>query len=215
MINYIIKYFLALVFLCILFSCQEKRKETLKINEKVEVVQNSKYLSQIQLSSFVTQVKSQELVNSIFELPFKNLQFNKVIAYDFDGDEEKYPTVIDKKTKLFNPVVLRQKELNSLQIENVISFLTNNKTYGEGTAACFVPHLALVFYQNDKCVYEVDVCLDCNYLQATTEIPATLSKKMKLEDGYDYYLNGFSKTGKMEIIDLCKELGLDYANYKL
>ena len=214
MINNKFKNVLALVFLFILFSCQENKNENLKIKEKFEVVHNSKYLSQDQLLNFVDQVKSKKLPNGLYELPFKNLQFNKVIAYDFDGDEEKYSTVIDKKTNLYNPIVLRQKALNKLQIENLISFLTNNKTYGEGTAACFVPHLALIFYQNDTCVYEVDICLDCNYLQATTEIPASYTKTMKLEDGSEIDLKGFTKTGKMEIINLCKELELDYANYK-
>lgn len=204
----IVRSFLCILFINILFCCSDGKHQ-----EKIHI-QNSKYLSQIQLSSFVNQTKSYELAQKQFEVPFKNLQFNKVIAYDFDGDEEKYPTVIDEKTKLFNPVVLRQKELNSLQIENVISFLTNNKTYGEGTAACFIPHFAILFYQDNTLVYEVDICLDCNYLQATTKIPAAYTKKMELEDGIFIDLIGFSNKGKVEIINLCKELGLDYANYK-
>lgn len=204
----IVRSFLCVLFINILSCCSDGKHQ-----EKTHV-QNQKYLSQDQLSNFVNQLKSEELGNRLYELPFKNLQFNKVVAYDFDGDEEKYPTVIDEKTKVFNPVVLKQKELNNLQIENIISFLTDSKTYGDGTAACFVPHLALVFYKNDKYVYEVDICLDCNYLKATTEISAAKTKKIKLDDGSDYYLIGFSKTGKMEIINLCKELELDYANYK-
>ena len=181
---------------------------------KDKVVQNSKYLSQTLLSNYIKEAKSLESANIFFEEPFKDLKFNKVIAYDFDGDEEKYATVFDNKTRIFNPVVLHQKELNKEQIENLISFLIDSKTYGEGIAACFVPHLGIVFYHDNQFVFEVDVCLDCNYLESTIEIPARKTKKIKLEDGSDLYLIGFSKIGKQKIIGLCKELNLDYRNYQ-
>lgn len=200
------------VFFCIWYvSCNEKQN-TIETNQKQ--IQSTKYLNENQLITFLEKTKGHSLNTERYIDPFKNIPFNKVIAYDFDGKQEKYTTIIDNKTKRFNPIVLRQKELNKEQIENVVSFLTDSKTYGEGTAACFIPHLAIVFYQDNKMVFEVDICLDCNYLQSTSEIPAAHTKKMKLEDGSEIDLIGFSKKGKLKIINICKELNLNYANYK-
>ena len=207
------------LFAILLLSCSKMDKSKVTQNtaeplNEATVVENAKYLNQNQLSDFVNQVKPIPIDFDHLKEPFGILKFNKVIAYDFDGDEEQYPSVINTKNKSFNPVVLRQMELNKEQIENLISLLTDSKTYGEGISACFRPHLGIVFYQDSELVYEVDVCLDCNYLNSTTEIPASKAKKTKLEDGSDFDLIGFSKTGKMNIIDFCKPLGLDYANYK-
>lgn len=203
-------YILAGFFLFII-SCSSRNSEH---KEKTDKVQPSEFLSEKELSAFVKQTKTQVINTTDFKPPFNGLQFNKVIAYDFNGDEQKFPSVFDKKTEMFSPVVLRQKELNLKQIKNLVADLTDNKTYGEGTSACFLPHLGIVFYQDNRIVFEVDVCLDCNYLESTAEIPATMHKKMKLEDGSEIELKGFSTAGKNKIISLCKDLGLDYGTYK-
>lgn len=186
-------------------SCAEKQKH----KEKQHALSSgSTYLSQTQLTVFVSHTKPVHIAGNHFTAPFNALQFNKVIAYAFEGDEEIYPCVINNQTNRFNPVVVRQKELTKEQLENLVSFLTDSTTYGEGTAACFRPHLAVVFYQDNRMVYEVDVCLDCNYLQSTTPIPAAYTKKMKLENGAEIDLIGFSKKGIEKISKLMKETGL-------
>ena len=167
------------------------------------------YLSQAQLTEYVLQSKTIE-ITSAYTYPFDTLQFDKVIAYDFDGSEQPYPSVINQRNGKFVPVISRQQELKAEQIDFLIDFLTDNSTYGEPTAACFYPHLGIVFYQGNERKYVVDICLDCNYLRSTTEIPATQHKKMKFDDGTSYGLQGFSGKGKEKIIQLSKRLGLAY-----
>ena len=209
----ILSFLLLLVF--VFFSCHSSDKNKNsgeKDNVKVvsPQIKNSNYLEEQLLSDFIRQVKPCAINTDVLPKPFSGLQFNKVIAYYFDGDEERNPRIIDAKTKSFCPVVIKQKELSESQIKKLITFISESKTYGEGTAACFMPHLAFVFYQDAQDVFEMDICLDCNYLIASAEIPATKAKKMKVENGLEIELNGFSKPGKEKIRQLNQELGFEY-----
>ncbi|WP_152616714.1 hypothetical protein [Flavihumibacter solisilvae] len=130
-------------------------------------------------------------------VPFSKLDYDKLIAYDFAGSANTYPSVIDQKGN-FVPVVMGQQYLSQEQADKILSALTNNSTYGEVTAACFEPHFALVLYKDNKKVTQINVCLDCNYLIAEIEIPAET--------------HGFTESGRKAIIDLCKELNFRYGS---
>ena len=75
--------------------------------------------------------------------------------------------------------------------------------------------MGIVFYENEQRKFVVDICLDCNYLIATIEIPATQFKKVFYDDGGSYGLRGFSEIGKEKIVELGKQLNLDYGNIEL
>lgn len=145
--------------------------------------------------------------------PFDKLDYNKIIAYDFEGEEEAYPNVIDERKGKFVPVILRQQFLTQKQADNILSTLTKSSAYGETTAACFQPHFALVFFKDDKKVNQISVCLDCNYLESEIAIPAQTYKKVNKGTKEEYALIGFSKTGRKAIIDLCTELKFTYGHY--
>lgn len=145
-------------------------------------------------------------------VPFDTLNYNKIIAYDFVGFEEPYPSVIDEKGK-FVPVVLAQKALSQEQADKILSALASNSTYGEVTAACFSPHFALVFFKNDILINQINVCLDCNYLLSGLNIPAQTHEKVKI--GKEKIPSvGFTKSGRMAIINLCRELSFYYGQLK-
>lgn len=196
------------IIILILYSCGTTKNEV--VERKEEITKGNKYLSQLELFNFLKNTKGIK-EKFPYSVPFDTLKFDKVIAYDFDGREENM-NVINYKTGRFTSVILRQKELNVKQINYLIDFLTNNKTYGGNTAACFEPHLGIVFYKEDKKVFEVDICLDCNYLISTVEIPATKQMKQH-KDGTSYELKGFSEMGKQNIIHLSKQLNLDYGKW--
>ncbi|WP_130735037.1 hypothetical protein [Flavobacterium sp. J27] len=209
-----------LLLLVLFFSCKQKENSTVldwqTVSKDTLVSEvSSKYLSESELQQFLINRPSFVITNTKYKAPFDSLKFNKVIAYDFDGMEEGDLHVVVDKGNYFSPVVLRQKELTLEQINLFINFITKPETYGEGTKSCFQPHLGVVFYQNEKAIFEIDICLDCNYLIATTEIPAMNHKKMILNDITEYSLIGFSKQGKRNIINFCKSLDLDYASYVL
>lgn len=217
----VLKIELLMFGIIVLFSCEMVNKEETVNVRQVEVTaeeksnptdlkkKKRKYLSIKELTEFVEKARSISL-KSKYRSPFDTLKFDKVIAYDFNGSEERHPSVIDHRNGNFAPVILRQVELKENQIDFLLDFITDNKTYGEVTAACFVPHLGFVFYEGEKRKFVIDVCLDCNYLISTVEIPATQHKKTKFEDGSSYGLRGFSEKGKQNIIELSKQLNLDY-----
>lgn len=169
-----------------------------------------KYLPVKQLIEYRNLAPTISVVKTSAE-PFNNLKYNKVIAYDYEGMEEAYNSIITNSGN-YIPVVIRQQALNQKQIENVISFLTDKKTYGETTAACFNPHLAFVFYNDDAIAFKTDICLDCNYQNPSLTIPAMEHKKIELEDSDFYYAIGFTKYGHQKITDLCKEINFFYGN---
>jgi len=100
------------------------------------------------------------------------------------------------KWRRFAPVILRQKSLNQKQVDFLTNFLTNNKTYGGSPAACFEPHLGFVFYRDNDIQCVVNVCLDCNYLESSVDIPAGEYHKMYEGTEYEYGAIGFSEQGK-------------------
>lgn len=147
-----------------------------------------------------------------YKKPFDKLEFNKVIAYDYDGDEETFPSAIGRNGK-FIPIIDKQAALTKKQVDYLINeILTSDSTYGGGTAACFQPHLSFIFYNENEPAFTVDVCLGCNFLHSSQLIPATQSHKSKFEDGTDYYIDGFSKDGKKRIRNLATELDFYYSN---
>jgi hypothetical protein len=169
-----------------------------------------KYLQPKQLSEYIDASPSVTKSNTT-ALPFKNLKYNKVIAYDYEGNEGPLGSIISRDGH-FVPVVLKQKSLNQKQVTQLIGFLTDKKTYGEATAACFNPHMAVVFYDGRKIVFKADICLGCNYLIPSKVIPAMNHKKVTFDDGGFYYAVGFTDSGKKKIKELAKELGFFYGN---
>jgi hypothetical protein len=111
---------------------------------------------------------------------------------------------------MFSPVILKQRALNETQTGFLESFLFDNSTYGNMFAACFEPHLGIVFYQDSQIKFIVNICLDCNYLSSSTIIPATSHNLMKFETGTSLELMGFSELGREKIIDLGGQLNFRY-----
>ncbi|PHN08432.1 hypothetical protein [Flavilitoribacter nigricans] len=168
-----------------------------------------KFLRPETLQQLVAETESRNF-GPFREVPFDTLAFDKVIAYNFIGNEGAYPTVLNLETGRFVPVILKQRALGAEQVNELVSFLTDPRSYGKQTAACFYPHLGFVFYQGNRPKWVVDICLDCNYLLSTTEIPATVHNRMDLGGGKSYGLRGFSEAGIAKIVSMSKELQFSY-----
>lgn len=148
--------------------------------------------------------------NSSIASPFDSFEYDKVIAYDFDGRHEKH-TVIQKNGQ-FVSTVLKQQFLTQAQTDQILNVLTKKSSYGGQTAACFEPHFAIVFFKSNKMVNQINVCLDCNYLESSIEIPAQLKNTIRI-DKEEYPMIGFSKKGAKAIKRLCKEIDFLYGSY--
>lgn len=210
----------ALGFLTLLFSCnvapqtdpvaKDQLADSLEKESFDDLPLNA--LKREILKSYINNVK-EILPDKRKESAFNQLDYNKIIAYDFEGMEEPYPSVIDDSGE-FVPVITSQRCLSQEQADKLLYTLSQNSTYGGATAACFLPHLGLVFYKNNQRVGVINVCLDCNYLISDISIPAMLSHKANQGTPQEYCLYGFSESGKQGIINLCKELGFYYSRLK-
>lgn len=149
-------------------------------------------------------------VSKSFLNPYDTLTFDKVIAYDYDGAGE-YQIV--EQGKLFIDNIKNKTELTREQIGKINKFLGDTSTYGGSTAACFDPHLGLVYYLKGKIVGYISICLECNFLESSLKIQAEDYKKTELCDSC--FAHGFSKTGRKRINDLCKELRFSHCKDKL
>ncbi|MGL4631563.1 MAG: hypothetical protein ACRCVT_10195 [Leadbetterella sp.] len=199
------------VFVVFLISCKQKLENQSVINQSNNVphppswVDSTKIIKEPILLDYVA---SSNTIKPNIEngVPYGKLDYDKIIGYDYGGSEEPYPNVIDENGK-FVPVIIGQQSLSQKQADRILSTLTKKTTYGGGTAACFHPGFGLVFYKNNKKVCQISICLDCNYLQSEIDIPA--------ESANNGNSIGFSKVGKLEIINLCKELKFRYSKFKI
>ena len=202
--------FIFLLTISLLVSCKTREKSNVEIKPLNTKAQYSKYLKRNILENYVLKAEKVNL-KVLNSKPFDTLKFDKIIAYDYEGSEEPNPSVINKYNNFTN-VILKQQFLNKEQSQFLIESLTNNSTYGGTFAACFNPHLGFVFYNNDKIVFKVDVCLSCNYLISSSDIPAMTSKMIDKGTENEYPAFGFSSSGKKKITKLCKELSFFYGN---
>ncbi len=138
--------------------------------------------------------------------PFNSLEYDKVMAYEYQGEGglQIEACLKDDNEKISNTI-----ELTNSQVEELEAILTSDKSYGTTTASCFDPHLAIVYYSNNKIVASVSICLDCNYLISSLDIPATTKKQIKVNDDYSYPAKGFSPLARKGIHGFCKQIGFE------
>jgi hypothetical protein len=203
----------SILLIVILLACNEKAGET-KTQADTAVkppIVSGKYISQAGLEEFIRQSPA-VVVDKLKAKPFDSIRFNKVIAYDYDGSDQGGPGIIDSAGK-FDSRIKAQRALDAGQIYAVTSCLGSKQSYGDGTAPCFRPGMAIVFFQDIQPVMKTEICLDCNFLESSVRIPAKYGKKAKME-GTEIELVGFTKEGRACIIDLAKQLSFSYAGEK-
>ena len=147
-------------------------------------------------------------VNSVFSQanPFDKLNFDKVVAYEFQGNGE---LLIERCLKKQKDKINKTFELSKKQINNLEQILTSKESFGNSTFSCFDPHFAVVYYKSNKIIGSINICLECNYLISSEKIPATELKWIKISDDYSYPAKGFSKKTRKEIYNFCKIIGFN------
>ncbi|TSJ39863.1 hypothetical protein [Fluviicola chungangensis] len=124
---------------------------------------------------------------------FNKLDFNKLIAYSYDGSHEQ--VLIENSWTIDKQIGLTQKQANT-----ILSLLSRKNTFGTYSAGCFEPRLALVLYKDHSSIVQISICMDCNNLNYDPKINAI--------DG------GLSEKGRKGIIAFCKELKFPYGELK-
>jgi hypothetical protein len=218
---YIKTLFIAWIIILVLTSCinqstkknnQTSSSDSIKSLTQISRVDSLKTIKQFldsnTLISFIAKISS-NIKPPTNGKPFDTLDFNKVIAYEFEGSEEPYPSVINENGK-FVPVIAKQNALTQNEVNELTQLLCSSSTYGQSTAACFVPHLGIVFYKNNKQRAQVNICLGCNYLISSIPILAEYKKKINAGTKNEYSATGFSIEGRTRIKKLCDKYGYFY-----
>jgi len=141
--------------------------------------------------------------------PFSTLKFDKVVLYDFSGGKGIGTSIIDEKGNL-SKTVIKKVILDEETTKILSKKLESKESYGGGTAACFEPHLGIVYYLKSKPTAHVSVCLDCNRLISSKNIPAQNQGKIgKGKDAY-YLSDGMSKPFRKYLNGLLKKYNFSH-----
>lgn len=198
----------------ILFSSCEKHTDNTKIYSKKDSVQFVSDIPKIQglsRTELMDYVKSSPTIepNKSNGIPFSTLDYDKIIAYDFKGDEELYDAPIDKQGN-FIPIIEKQQFLSQEQADKILKALAKKSSYGEASAACFNPHLGLVFFKDNKKVNQISICLDCNGSTSEIDIPARRHRVFNKGTDDEYSFTGFTPKGKAAVAELCRAVNFYY-----
>jgi hypothetical protein len=131
--------------------------------------------------------------NAQVKNPFVNLNFDKVVMYDFVGGKGTDLYIINENGALAKNIK-KQVILGKENIGNLNAKLGNRKSYGGSKAFCFDPHLGFVYYFKGKVIAHLTICLDCNQLRSSIDIPAQNQGKAGQGKDIYYILDGLSKS---------------------
>lgn len=173
------------------------------IDEKTQKERTIDSLHFFNSIEFTKVIKNAPLIDSkkIGNTSFNNLDFNRVVAYAYDGTHERIKITklnISAKAEFHN--IDQQKGLSQSQVNYILNFFSKSSTYDLKSFGCFEPHFALVLYKDTMAVSQISVCMDCNNVY--TE-PNILKRN-----------HGLSQKGRNGIISFCKELNFPYGELK-
>ncbi len=123
--------------------------------------------------------------------PFDSLQFDKAMAYDYNGAKGEQALYIVEEGRLA-PTIVAQQPLDGHDVEALVGLLYNKRAYGDAPAFCFEPHLGIVFYQSDSIVAHLSICISCKRLTGSPAVPAHLFPQVRLPDGTSYPADGLN-----------------------
>jgi hypothetical protein len=126
-------------------------------------------------------------------------QSDKIVAYDWNGNNGNpasmaHDYIVDAYGQ-FDKTVGKSFELSKTQIQELKAILTNKTSYNEPVAMCFLPHIAFVYYRDNKITGQSNVCFLCEGVKNIPKFNGSLSKKGTEK------LKNFCKTIGIKIID--------------
>jgi hypothetical protein len=137
--------------------------------------------------------------------PFANLSCDSVVIYDFDwrGKGEHF-SIIDKNGRLA-PTVKKRVKLDGKTAKKLGRLMGETASYGQATAACFEPHLGVVYYKSGAPVAHINICISCNRLYSSLEIPAQKQGRQGEGNEVYYTADGMSKSFRKYLNGLLKD----------
>jgi len=181
------------------FSIQIPSKEVID-----SIIESRRFLPKDSILAYIKNTPTSEF-KEFKGHPFDSIPFNKVIAYEFDWMEDQYRSIVHKNNILV-PSILRQVALKSDDVYFMTRLFSNKNTYNGSVMACFMPHLGLVFYQENNIVMHISICYGCNRLESSIPIPAETA----LSNTYV----GFNKNARGELRKFLDKHHFPYSKHK-
>lgn len=134
---------------------------------------------------------------------FSNLKYDKVVMYDFEPSGEKGGSIVENGH--LTTVVKKQASLEKSATLKLNSKLMDRNSFNWRTAACFDPYLGLVYYKANKITGYMTICLSCNRLYASFDLPAQKRDKNRENDAV-----GMSKSFRQFLNQLLKKYNFSH-----
>ena len=138
-----------------------------------------------------------------------HLKYDNVKIYDFDCGIEGNQMIVDNTGHL-SKAVKKQAYLNKKTIEELNHRLIKKSSYGSAVASCFQPHLGIVYFLKHNIVAFIDICLECNRLESSFEIPAQLQGKQGKGKEIYYTGEGMSKPFRLFLNETIKKYNFSH-----
>ncbi|MFL5728690.1 MAG: hypothetical protein ACJ75J_04310 [Cytophagaceae bacterium] len=171
----------------------------------------------MQLSSNILIILMLLLGRNVFgqnKNPFLSLQYDSVLIYDFDWrGKQEYFSIVDASDHLA-PTVRKSAGLDRKQYAKLNKLLGEKSSFGQSTAACFEPHLGVVYYKAGKPLAYMTICMACNRLEASIRIPAQ-EQGVQIAEGLTYYTKvGMGKSLRKYLYHLMASNDFRYGDQK-
>jgi hypothetical protein len=143
---------------------------------------------------------------------FFNQPVDSVVMIQYEwSPKSRITKVVDKEGKL-TVVPTRKAIITPGEQKMLIAALNTKRSFGGGRAGCYEPRHGLIFYRNGSVSGHLTICMTCNYLVSSQDIPAQQQNAFEDEEnGHVYYLGmGMSKKMLARLDRLFEEYGFSY-----
>jgi hypothetical protein len=140
--------------------------------------------------------------------PFSSLSSDSLVLYDFNKNTRPGASiVIEKEGKKVLAPFEKSKKIGIKYSVEFNGWVEDQKSYGAGTAACFDPHLGVVYYKDGQIQAYINICMGCNILESSLPLKVQNQGPQKDEEsGAIYYtLNGMSKSFRKYLNQLIRK----------
>lgn len=105
--------------------------------------------------------------------PYVTLAYDSLVIYDFGNLAETESNVKKKMlTYSLDAEPAKKVKLSSAEAIEFSNRIGLKSSYGQSAAACFMPHFTALYYKRGLGVAYVEICVDCNQLDASLKLKA-------------------------------------------
>jgi hypothetical protein len=163
-----------------------------------------KFLSLL-LVFFVCSVKAQN--------PYATLVYDSLVIYDYGFEMRADESNIKKSGKHYSLINKPAKsiKLSLVEAKEFTTKIGEDSTYAQYSADCFNPHFAAFYYNKGKAIANVEICIGCNRLYPSIEIPAKFARPERIEGGETFYPHsGLSRNFRLYMKALLDKYGFSH-----